>query len=378
MPASFNLRIAASADAPLTPEQRKFNQLVAKLEKLRAELLVWQEHAPLFAQAQAQRVRPLLAELRAQRHGMAVKLGELAAGKGWTPTQRRTLRELVCDLCADLIDDETCTEAEEAELKALFDKHSSTSYDHENREALAEMKSMVEAYSGVHLGDEEFESEEAIMRRAHERVAAQSQAREEANEKAPRKRAKPPTAAQRRREKEEREATQSLREVFRKLASALHPDRADDESDRVRRTVLMQRVNEAYNAKDLLALFALQLEIEQVDAAHLAQATAERARHYNRVLSEQVKELEAELRSREMALCAEFDLDPFLRPNPKYLGALIEQEVRGLRAAVADVRRDIERLDDPAAAKRWLTKMRKQRQAWDHDDPFGPGFGGPF
>lgn len=48
-PAS-QLQLAASAQAPLTPEHRKFNQLVAEVEKLRAELHSWQEQLPLYAQ----------------------------------------------------------------------------------------------------------------------------------------------------------------------------------------------------------------------------------------------------------------------------------------------------------------------------------------
>ncbi len=47
--------------------------------------------------------------------------------------------------------------------------------------------------------------------------------------------------------------------------AVLHPDREPDEAERVRKTELMQRVNEAYSKKDLLQLVALQLEIEQID-----------------------------------------------------------------------------------------------------------------
>ncbi|MDZ7811938.1 MAG: J domain-containing protein [Ideonella sp.] len=54
--------------------------------------------------------------------------------------------------------------------------------------------------------------------------------------------------------------SQSLREIYRKLASALHPDRASDDADRARRHALMQKVNQANDAKDLLTLLQLQLE----------------------------------------------------------------------------------------------------------------------
>jgi curved DNA-binding protein CbpA len=42
-----------------------------------------------------------------------------------------------------------------------------------------------------------------------------------------------------------------VREVFRKLASELHPDRETDPAEHARKTELMQRVNQAYKAGDL-------------------------------------------------------------------------------------------------------------------------------
>jgi len=63
-------------------------------------------------------------------------------------------------------------------------------------------------------------------------------------------------------------ATQSIREIFRKLASALHPDRETDRKGREVKTALMLQVNRAYAGNDLLTL--LELQIEQVDASHIA------------------------------------------------------------------------------------------------------------
>jgi len=59
--------------------------------------------------------------------------------------------------------------------------------------------------------------------------------------------------------------TRAVREVFRKLASELHPDRETDPAEHARKTELMQRVNQTYKAGDLLALLELQLSIEQID-----------------------------------------------------------------------------------------------------------------
>ena len=48
--------------------------------------------------------------------------------------------------------------------------------------------------------------------------------------------------------------SQSIREVYRKLAGALHPDRESDPQERERKTALMQRVNQAYAKNNLLQL----------------------------------------------------------------------------------------------------------------------------
>jgi hypothetical protein len=366
-----NLLIVSAADQPLTPAQRKFNQLVRKIEQARAELLAWQENVPLFGQAYLQRVRPLLADLAARRREVAYKLDAMLAQKGWNKTERRTMGTVICGVVSDLIDDELTDEADIPQLKALYDQHAEVDFDTENRESVAAMKGLFEAMSGVDLGDEAFESEDEMMQRAHERMRAAAHAQQAAAEQAPPPRKKRPTAAQQRREAEAQEASQSVREVYRKLVSALHPDRASDDADRATRTAQMKRVNRAYEAQDLLGLFALQLEIEQVDAAHLAKATAERARHYNQLLAAQLDELQNEVQMRQtgfvMDYGIELGLDPYRRLQPQLLGKLIDRAVAELRAELAEAGRDLLQLDDPAAAKRWLRRMRQEQQAFDDE-----------
>jgi hypothetical protein len=366
MTSTHHLTIATRDGQALTPEQKRFNALLRRIEAARAELLGWDEQARLFAEAHAHRVRPLEAEAAAAQRRLALRLDELlAAGREfrWTKGERRTLREALCGIAADLLEGDVLDDARAAEMKALFDRHAETDYDTEQREAVAAMKQMAEAMSGVDLGDDELESEEDLLRRMHERMSAA----QEAERTAAPPRTRKPTAAQRRREREAVEASQSLREVFRKLAGALHPDRAADDADRTRRTALMQRVNQAYEANDLLALFALQLEIEQVDAEHLARASAERARQYNRLLAEQLGQLEGEVEARRAGFCFEFGLDPFAAPAPKQFGRLLEDLVRAARTDLAGIENDLRQLAEPMAAKRWL---RLQRRLAQHDMPF--------
>lgn len=366
-----DLSISAQAGAALSPEQRKYNQLLAKINKARADLQAWQEHVPLFAQAHAQRVQPLVVELAQQRLQVARLLAALLGGPGWSKGERRTLRRAACDLAADLADSELIDAEAAAEMAALYQRHAGTSMEAEKREALGDFKRMIEVVAGVDLGDETFESAEELQQRAHEKLRARidQQAQEEAAQPRPRRQ----SAAQRKQEAQAQAATQSVREVFRKLASALHPDRAEDAADHARRTGLMQRVNQAYAAQDLLALFALQLEIEQVDPEHLSRASTERVRHYNRVLAAQLEDLKDEIEARHEAFGMDYGLEPWRRINPRQLGPLIEEDVRGMRLALVRVGQEIRALQQPATAKRWVKEMRHQHKI-DDEDPFDMPF----
>ena len=70
----------------------------------------------------------------------------------------------------------------------------------------------------------------------------------------------------------------AVREIFRKLASALHPDRETDPGERARKTALMQRANVAYAANDLLGLLELQFEVDQIDASRWKRCAARSTR----------------------------------------------------------------------------------------------------
>jgi hypothetical protein len=373
-PKSHDLSIAALGGAPLSPEQRKYNQLLVQINKARAELQAWQDHVPLYAQAHVQRARPLLVQMAQQRQQAVRLMAQRLADPGWTKAERRTLRRALCEAAGDLLNDEFIDEAGVDEMTALYNRHASTSVEAEQREALAEYKRMIEAVAGVDLGDEAFESTDALHLRAQEKLreAMVQQEREEAARPPPRRSARQ-SAAERKQEAQAQAASQSVREVFRKLASALHPDRAEDEADHARRTALMQRVNQAYAAQDLLALFTLQLEIEQVDPAHLARAGTERIRHYNRVLAAQLEEIKDEVENRLEAFGLEFGIEPWRRLNPRKLGPLLEEDVRALQGQLVRLGYEIKALQAQATAKRWVQEMRHQHRV-DGEDPFGSPF----
>jgi hypothetical protein len=146
--------------------------------------------------------------------------------------------------------------------------------------------------------------------------------------------------------------------VVRKLAAALHPDRESDPDQQARKTELMQQVNIAYGKKDLLRLLELQLEIEQIDQAHLNQIAEGRLRHFNKVLQEQLAELRQEINEIEQSFKFQLRLPPFARLTPKDLLVRLARDTRALSKNLAALRRNIRDFQDFAMLKAWLKGYR--------------------
>jgi hypothetical protein len=362
------LQISSRVDGPaLTPEQKRFNTLIKQIEQAREKLAAWNETIPVYIKAHVEVILPLLKRVDEARREWVFGLDRVHDQLPWTKAERAQLHELVCDGAGSLLDQ---SDDDDIELKALFNKHNAVDYDTEQQRARLNFKNLMADVTGVDLGDDvDFDSDEDLFRQMHQKIGAAAAAEEaetgaaEAALKRPRRK----TAAQKRRDEEALLATQSLREVFRKLASALHPDRETDPAQRDAKTALMQKANQAYAANDLLALLELQLQIEQVDAGHIASASVQRVKHYNQILAEQLAELRTEAARVETGFRLDFGLQDGWGLSPKKLMATIKEGARELRAELASAQRELHMLDDPVAVKRWLKQQRSRRRSGDFD-----------
>ncbi len=352
----------AQAGTALTPSQKRFNTLLRKIGQARETLAAWHENIAAYRQTHAGVLKPLQAELLAGHRQWLFALDAVLGQRSWSKVDRDTLREILCEAVGELLE----ARGEDEQLIALFDKHAEVDFDTGQRERMKAMKGLAEAMTGLDLGDDEgIDTDAALFERLQQGLREQAAAAD-AHRRANAAR-RPRGAAQQRREDEAQQATQSVREVYRKLASALHPDRETDERQREAKTALMQRVNQAYEAKDLLGLLELQLQIEQIDASHIANAGEQRLKHYNKVLGEQLAELKAELESVEMQFRMEFGPGPDLGSNPRKLGQVLEQTSRQWQAELDEQRRALRMLDDVAATRRWLKRQRQQRREAEFD-----------
>ena len=351
--------------AAQTKAQRAFNRLIGQIRQQRELLAQWQQYETRYHQRLANELQPLQDQVREARRKLLELLDEMLCDTRLNPrltkSQRRKLRAWVPELAGMLLD-----EGPDAEIEAIFDRHSDVSHAELQQAELAGAEAM---FSHV-LGEEMIEGHQAqsldeLMQHAARSMAAQAEA-EQAARAERRARAQQTAkgrqaeAAAQRKEAAAAQASQSVREVFRKLASTLHPDRETDQAERERKTGLMQQANQAYQHNDLLTLLTLQLQTEQIDDEHLAGLPDARLAHYNQVLREQLQSLQ-----QEVMVC----IQPFEMAVGRRRGQLTPAAVDGaLNEDLANLRRGLAMLADDTAALRDPARRRATIDSLDMPD----------
>ena len=364
---------AAHAGAPLSAQQKKFNRHIERIAQQRELLDDWQQAITAYRERHAREAVPLQRLYRELMVELVLCLDRASDDKKLTKAERRTLGEAITDRLAVLID-AVSDEATRASLKEIYNRHSGSDYDAEeaaDNDVAKEMaQTMARQVFGVDLDlqDANMDSPEDFLRRLQEQLQAQQEQAEQQREAHRAARPRKPSARELKAKEEAAQATQSVREIYRKLASHLHPDRETDPAERERKTVLMQRVNQAYQDNKLLDLLQLQLEIEQIDPEHIAGLSEQRLQHYNRVLAEQLKELQQEVREVQDHFLMAFGLDPYGNLKPASLMRELRAHLHIVECENLQLRKELNALRAvPATLKDWIKAERQQQKAQQND-----------
>lgn len=345
----------------LSPEQKRFNQLLARSEALALKIEATRALADNHRPAHASTLHPLEVERDRLRRDMAVFLDQRVQAKGLTPKQQRIARSIICNMTADfaLMGDEV--------MRALHDAHSQRSLADHEKAIAADTQSFLEDIMGMPLGEQSFASLDEVLRASMAHMRQQAQAHDEARAK---RKAKPDAKSARatKAEQQAEEADGALRTIFRQLARALHPDRETNPQERIRKTHLMSEANAAYARRDLLALLQLQLHAELADAGKVANLAREKLAALCLLLKDRVAVLNNELLNLERSLLTEFDLPPYADLNARSLMRHLAEQKQDLQEEVVMMQTDFDLVQDDASLKRWL--LQQHRLAAEHDDMF--------
>lgn len=363
------LRIVPQQDQQnLSKGQKLFNTLVKKIETSRHDLAQWQAAMDAYRQKIASDYMPLLERFKGLQADMALALDRALERHKLTQSERRFVAEVICDVAHPLV-----VESDDPVMKALYDKHSEVGFDAEEAAAALGMQEVMSRAFGIELDeDADISTPEDVMtqiqlqikKARQEEMAQQEESQEmEQAERTGRKK----TAKQQAREDKQKadllQTSQSIREVYRKLASALHPDRESDRAERARKTALMQRVNQAYDKKDLLLLLELQLELEHIDAASIANLSEDRLKHFNKILKEQLAELAEEIAYLEQPMRQMFRLPSYLRLAPQGVMPRLLTDIAEMQRHIRQIKKDIELPGDTTAFKAWIKARQRESRA---------------
>lgn len=331
----------------LNKAQKQFNQAIAKIEAQLRENNEWREFMPLYQQRIANEYHPLAMRLRATRMALVELLDNHFDNQKLTRNQREKLRLFLADMIDNLIGQE-----ESAELISLYDKYNELSHREEQQYEMDVIRTLVDDVFGIEV-DSDATSPEQLMEHLHSQMHTREQPR--ASKRKPRKKSEKMLAREAEQAAAAQNATRAIRDVYRKLASELHPDREPDPQRRERLTELMQQANRAYEEDDLLTLLRLQLQIEQIDSQALAGLAEERLANYNRALREQSERLQQE-RFELIQPFLMLNIDP-RRLNPKIVQRELDTDLQELEEIITELDQELVDLQEVRALKQWLKEI---------------------
>ncbi|MEB0134107.1 J domain-containing protein [Actimicrobium sp. CCC2.4] len=312
------------SDKP-TLAQKTFTRLIRKINDQRRLLDAWQAIIAQYRQQYDSTFVPLRDSFAQCRMQMAQLLDRAHDSPGMTKPAKSKLRRMIFDMVDDVI-----TGDSETALKLLHQKYRTTDVNDD-----------------IAVADAAAQQMQALMA---ELLATMSDG---------------PTPPQiDGGYAEAQDASQSIRDLYRKLVSALHPDREQDPAEYVRKTGLMQQVNVAYRNRDVFQLLELQLDAGHRGQHRLDTLSDKRLAHYNAVLTGQSLKMEDDITCLKVDFMMRCDLPPgqLHRLRPDNLLQHLRLDISAMQQCIARIEKDLIDFADLRQLKAYLKTLRLPRQ----------------
>lgn len=278
---SFDLKTTVQPDTELSPQQRKLNRLIDKIEQQQLELKQWQQAQEQIQQYTRQTLMPVYHELHTVLFQQLEQLWKHLHEAEFSKAEATQLDVKIQYLTAYLTDSQSLSKQQAEIVDEIYN------YYQQHIEYTQARKNKKQSTQDIELFfDEENDSDQVATEDFEEWDNEQySQAREQAKLKRQQEKLKQASKL----------AEQSLKTVYLKIAATIHPDREPDETKKVEKTELLQRANEAYAAQDLFYLLKLQIQIEQNRGGSSKSLSAEQMKFYQLALDMQSQKLDDQI-----------------------------------------------------------------------------------
>jgi hypothetical protein len=367
--------VAQARVQAVSPFQREFARLLGVIE---ATGLKVQSLEQLHGQYRA-RFGQVLPALKAKQDGLSRQMvlflherllqPDEGKTKSLTASHRKSIGRLIVSLAKEF-----ALEGD-AQMRTIHDLYSHESIDEMEAVSIDGLLSVLDDM-GVELPEQVGKGSAAEMAQAalkamqakmaqQDELEAQRKARRD-EKRAVKAKADPKAQAKLvQKEQAAQEAQSALKHIYRQLARQLHPDRADNDTQRALNHDLMSEANIAYDRQDLLALLKLQLRAQQIDASAMSTVAEDKLKSWVALLRSQAKDLTTECVELEMQMSHEFRISPQMALTAENLERSLKAAMQDYDEALHLMRSDLEMIKNDADLKRWAKANSKELERHD-------------
>jgi hypothetical protein len=335
-------------EAPDSLEQAEFEFLIEQGKTLSTKLETLKTLIDQHRRVYLSTVPVLQKKQDSLRRAMVLWLDQRLKGEGLTARHERLIRRLICSIAMEF------ALAGDRVMRALHDVHSEEKLADIERAQAAEAQAYLKEAMGEEFGEDQvFENLDDVLHAKFDfmRKEAEARARNREARRAKKKKMSPADlqAAD--------DVESALRSLYRKLASALHPDRESDEDVRNYKTQLMSEANTAYERRDLLALLELQSKAQLPEATLTSALARKKLAALTDLMRERLTALHREIRDTELQATAEFVLPASMTIHEASLKNHLNSRKREMLLELRRLNEELTSVKTDTGLKRWIKEQ---------------------
>ena len=276
---SFNLKISLEHRAEQSPQQKKLNRLIERIEQQKQELATWKNAQADIQNYTRSKLLPVYSELHTVLFAQLDTLWNHLASDAFSKADLAQIDTKIAALAKMLKKSQRLTSEQKKQVEKI------DTFYMQHAEHIRAKKAKANSIQSHDLA-ETVEQNVDVDWENYEYDSAQYEAERE--------RAKQ-FKQQEKREQAAKMAAQSLKMVYLKITAMIHPDREPDEAKKLEKTELLQKVNEVYAEQDLFYLLKLQLQLETNKGLSSKALSSEQVKFYQLSLEAQSQNLQSQL-----------------------------------------------------------------------------------
>jgi len=276
---SLALKTTAQLEVQLSPQQKKLNRLIERIEQQKQELAAWKNAQADIQDHTRSKLLPVYSELHTVLFTQLDTLWNHLASDAFSKLDLVQIDTKIAALAKMLKKSQMLTSEQKEQVEKIdtfyiqHEEHIRAKKAKANSIQNHDLAETVEQNVDVDWENYEYDSTQYIAERERAKQLKQQEKREQAVKM----------------------AEQSLKTVYLKITAMIHPDREPDEAKKLEKTELLQKVNEAYAVQDLFYLLKLQLQLEINKVLSSKALSSEQVKFYQLSLEAQSQNLQSQL-----------------------------------------------------------------------------------